>query len=170
MNTYSDGNSLEYNFDMFETHTKASAAPQRKYEREERKKPELKLVENKTVLPRRKDDGRAILRSAMIVLFAVMLLSGIALQINAGARSYELSRQIEVVENKMAEAKTENVRLNNSLNSITTIENIDDYARNVLGMTKYESYQIKCIDLSEEDQVLYSSSGFSLFDWFGKNG
>lgn len=172
MATYSNSASLDYDFDMFEQHTRvsAAAAPAKKERRSvQTKKPELKLVENKNAAPVPKEDKRVILRSAFIVIFAVMVLAVIGLQINAGARSYELSRQIESVEKKIAEAKTENVRLNNELNSITTIENIDAYARDILGMSKSESYQIRCIDLSDENRVLYSGSGLGILNIFDKN-
>ena len=97
-----------------------------------------------------------------------MVLAVLGLQINAGARSYELSRQIEKIEKKISEAETENVRLTNNLNSITTIENIDNYAKNVLGMAKCESYQIKCIDLSDGDKVIYSGDSVGILDIFAK--
>ena len=171
MTTYENAAVQEFDFDMFETHTRASAAPAapRRKEAAPAKKPELKLVENKKNQPRRKDERHTGLRSAVVMFFALLSLAVIGLQIHAGARSYELSQQIEAVEKKIAEAETENVRLTNALNSVTTIDNIDNYARNVLGMAKCESYQLKCIDLSEGDKVLYSGSGIDLLGIFDKN-
>lgn len=179
--TYENAAAQEYDFDMFEPRTRASAgsapsraragtaaAPRRK-EAAPVCKPELRLVENKNKQPRQKDEKHTGLRSAVIVLVAVLVLGTLGLQIHAGARSYELSQQIEVMEKKISEAETENVRLANALNSVTTIDNIDNYARSVLGMSKCESYQIKCIDLSEGNQVLYSGSGIDLLGLFDKN-
>lgn len=169
---YQQNEALDYNFDMFEEHVRnsgAAAAPAKKSAQKPERKPQLRLVENKNAQPVRKDEKHTGFRSAIIFLFAVMVLGCLGLQIHSGARSYELSQQISALENKISEAETENVRLTNTLNSITTIENIDNYARNVLGMTKSESYQIKCIDLSEGDKVLYSGSSFDFLNIFDKN-
>lgn len=160
----------EYDFDMFEPRARVdtAAAPRRQEEKTE-KKAELRLVENKKRQVRGKDEKHTGFRSAVIVFFAVLALCTIGLQIHAGARSYELSQQIEQMEKLISEAETENVRLTNTLNSITTIDNIDNYARNVLGMSKCESYQIRCIDLSEGNKVIYSSGSAGLLGIFDKN-
>lgn len=170
MSAYQNTGASDYDFDMFETHARASAAPARKPEHKPAKAAtQLKLVENKKPPVAAGDMTHTGLRSIVILLFAAAVLAVIGLQINAGARSYELSQQIEQLEKKISEAETENIRLTNALNSITTIENIDTYAREVLGMAKCEAYQIKCIDLSGDDKVLYSGGSLCVFDIFNKN-
>ena len=154
----------DYNFAMFDTPmravrantARAGAAPVRR-ERETRQP--LKVVPKKSKAQRRSEARRAAVNMLIILVFAAATLGMLCLQINAGARSYEISRQIASVERQIEAAKSENVRLNSQLNGITSIGNIDDYATKVLGMSKVESYQVEYIDLGQDDGVLYSSGG-----------
>ncbi len=153
----------EYDFDMFVTHARSrsaaaagNAAPQR---RPAEPAPDLKVVPKKTERQVRAADRKSVVNAAIILFFAAAVLGLLCLQISAGARSYEISRQIAAVEQEIEVAKSENVRLNSELNGITGIGKIDDYATRVLGMTKVESYQVEYIDLSQDDGVIYASNG-----------
>ena len=147
-----------YAFDMFEP-AAASAAPQRR--EAPQKTPPLKKVPNKTGRQVREEQKSAFLRSVTVLLFAAVALGVICLQISAGARRYELARQIAAARSELQVAQSENVRLKAELNSITSIDKICTYATQELGMVKAESYQIECIDLSEGDSVIYAGpSGF----------
>lgn len=165
MSGYYNNNALDYDFDMFESEevisgTATAAAPQRQMPGSASETtPDLKVVKGSSGKKKTKLLGLTSIRSAFVVIIAMVLLGVVALQISVGAQSYELSSQIRDIEKKIAEAKTENIRLSNALNSVTTIENIDAYAQGILGMTKSEPYQIKCIDLSGGDRVLFTSSG-----------
>ena len=151
---------VDYNFDMFDVRERAAGntAPAI---RPERKKtaPPLKKVPGISRQEIKGEERRATLNTAIILLFAVAILSVLCLQISAGAKSYEVSRQIAEVEAQITVQKSENVRLNAELNSITNISKIEAYATKVLGMRKVESYQVEYIDLSKEDQVIYTSDG-----------
>lgn len=157
----------DYNFDMFDVpvrsrgNTAAAAAPARKT----RERAPLKAVPKKTNKKQRQESQRALTNSAIILIFAVLILGVLCLQISAGAKNYEASRKIAAVEAQIEAAKSENVRLNSEKNSVMSIGKIDEYATNVLGMTKVENYQVEYIDLSEEDGVLFSSGG-SFLDLF----
>ena len=70
----------------------------------------------------------------------------------------ELDRQISAAETKITTAQSENVRLNMQLDSMISLENVEEYARDNLGMVKMESYQIEYIDLSGTDKVTLSGS------------
>ena len=50
-------------------------------------------------------------------------------------------------------AKSDAVKINNELNAIVSINNVEDYAANQLGMVKVQDYQVVYIDLSAEDYV-----------------
>jgi cell division protein FtsL len=67
-----------------------------------------------------------------------------------------LMSEIATVQNEIKIAESENVRLNAELNSLMASDKIENYAENVLGMVKAESYQISYIDLSEGDEVVVS--------------
>ena len=156
----------DYNFDMFDerTYARANAAPQRKQETKE----PLKVVpEKRTATQKKRETRSATLNSLLIMIFAAAIMAMLCLQINAGAKSYEISRQIASVEADIEAAKSENVRLNAQLNSFTSIGNVDDYATRVLGMSKIEGYQVEYIDLSQDGGVLYHTGG-GLIDLFTK--
>ena len=151
----------DYNFGMFEVpvysrgNTAAAAAPVRK----PKERAPLKAVPKKTSREKKLESNRALTNSAIILIFAVLILGVLCLQISAGAKSYEASRKIAAVEAEIEMARSENVRLNSQKNSVMSIGKIDEYATQILGMTKVESYQVEYIDLSEGDGVIYSSGG-----------
>ena len=148
----------DYNFDMFDVQTRVhgNAAPVRK----PREEAPLKVVPNKKNQKRtRKEAQTALANSMLIIVFAVALLAMLCMHINAGVKSYEISREIAQVREDIEAAKSENVRLNAQLNSFTSIGNVDDYATRVLGMSKIEGYQVEYIDLSQDDGVIYYSGG-----------
>ncbi len=67
-----------------------------------------------------------------------------------------LDKQISSVESKIDIQEGEAVRLNAELSSKISSDKIENYAENVLGMVKAESYQISYIDLSEGDEIVVS--------------
>ena len=67
-----------------------------------------------------------------------------------------LDKQISSVENQIDIQEGEAVRLNAELSSKISSDKIENYAENVLGMVKAESYQISYIDLSEGDEIVVS--------------
>lgn len=148
----------DYNFDMFypRVNARGNAAPARK----PRVEAPLKVVPPQKAEPQKKRETRsAATNSLLILVFAAAIMALLCLQINAGAKNYEISRKIAVVESEIEAAKSENVRLNAQLNSFTSIGNVDDYATRVLGMSKIESYQVEYIDLAQDDGVIYYSGG-----------
>ena len=149
-----------YDFELFEgsavrSAAGGSAAPQRKTRVGE----PLKKVDKKSIQQKKRESRKAASNSVFILFFAAVMLGVLCIQISAGAKRYELSRQIAQVESKIEVAKSENVRLSAQLNSITSIGKIDDYATRILGMSKVESYQVEYIELTGGDKVIYSSGG-----------
>lgn len=145
-----------YDFDIEYFETASSAAPAKK--QEEQKAAPLKKVAPRSKEELHKEEIRGLKKSAGILVFVLVIFAMVTLQISASAERYELVRAIQHAESEIKIAQSENIRLNAELNGITGIAIIDSYATDVLGMTKVENYQIECIDLSEGDAVLYSSS------------
>ena len=48
------------------------------------------------------------------------------------------------------------MRLSMKLDSMISLEHVEEYAENTLGMTKVEGYQMEYIDLSGNDKVVLS--------------
>lgn len=67
-----------------------------------------------------------------------------------------LMSEISGVQREIEIAEGEHVRLNAELSSMISSDKIENYAENVLGMVKAESYQISYIDLSEGDEIVVS--------------
>lgn len=124
--------------------------------------------EHNVILEKVKDPTKAqliaqemhVLKKSVVVLCFVAVVFGIiSLQIYAGAKNYRLTMEIQSAQKELSIAQSENIKLNSELSGITSIAIIDSYATDVLGMTKIENYQIECINLSEGDAVLFTSSG-----------
>lgn len=150
----------EYAFELFESgsaaRVRSSAVPQRRAE--EREKPQLKKVDPKSVEVKKQEERSSNLRIGRMILLAAVIFCVIFCQISAGAERYELIRQIAEVEAEIEVAKSENVRLNTELNAKMSINRIETYAEQVLGMKKIENYQVECVDRSQGDRVLYYTS------------
>lgn len=91
-------------------------------------------------------------------VLTIILLSVLA-AVLLGSVIYSLDRR-NTVYNKMSSmnsalslAEAENVRLQAELESRMTAKNVEDYAENVLGMTKIDSSQIEYIKIQTDDVV-----------------
>lgn len=90
-----------------------------------------------------------------VVLGVAFCLCVVALLI-MDSKCNALDKQISSIQSELSIAQGESVRLNAELNSMMSTEKIENYAENVLGMVKAESYQISYIDLSEGDKIVVS--------------
>lgn len=121
-------------------------------------KPPMRLVERKkkTVAEARREmqvGGRQALK---ILAVSVFLLSLFAVLLYGRLRVDELSREVDAAAVQLQEAQDAYTRLNMKLDADFSLERVEAYARDVLGMTKAEGYQIEHIDLSGEDAVVVS--------------
>lgn len=143
---------LDYGIEHFESNS--SVAREVKNEGETVR---LRKLADKTNEQLRNEELHTLKKSVVLLCFVLVVFGIISLQISAGAENYRLTREIQSAQNALSIAQSENIRLNSELNGITSIAIIDSYATEVLGMTKIESYQIECIDLSDGDSVLFTS-------------
>ncbi len=104
---------------------------------------------------------RAALKAAA---FAAVSLACIAFMLLARAQSDELTREIAKLENDIKTAQSENVRLDTAINSLTSMDRVEFYAEEVLGMVKAENYQITYIDMSKGDTIVLSGGKTALSD------
>lgn len=150
----------DYDFSLFES-TYSTAAPDLRPKKQtgepaikpvRRTSPDVKVKTEPAVVYRTAPVIIAI--SVAVILFSALLCSTLYLK----AQAYDLSRDIAAVEEDIAVAESENVRLAMALDAVATPEEIAEYAVNVLGMVKLESYRITYFDFSDEDVVLYSGS------------
>lgn len=67
-----------------------------------------------------------------------------------------LGRQINSVDTAISEAKSEEVRLQTQLDSMISLDKVEDYAVNTLGMVKLENYKITYFSFCDSDAVVFS--------------
>ena len=150
----------QYDFSLFEMKTASTANISTAPKRREEKKPNMRVVVNN----RRKSKinivpayvQRNSVLKAGIVLFCLLTVLGMLIYMQA--KLDNVNRQIARTEKTLEETKSETVRLQMELNSIISIDKVEDYAVNTLGMVKIESGQVEYIDLSGEDKVILSGN------------
>lgn len=127
---------------------------------EEQTKPQMELVrrKKKTVAEAKREMRVGALQTAKILVIALCLLSMFAALLYSRLRADELQREIDAANAQLKVEQGENVRLNMQLDSMISLEKVENYARDELGMTKVEGYQIEYIDLSGADTVTVSGN------------
>lgn len=130
-----------------------SAAPKVKPVPEHRPKLELVKKTGMTASQVREQTAADTRKIIKVMVVAISLLMFMALSIYSRVQLDEINREISSVENKIALAKSDAVKLENELNAIVSLDNVEKYATNELGMVKVQDYQVVYIDLSSEDYV-----------------
>lgn len=86
------------------------------------------------------------LSALVMVLFAARLYGNVRLD--------EVNHQYSDLQDQMGIVSSENTRLEMELKSRVSLERVDEYATNVLGMVKQGSYQIEYVNLSAADGIV----------------
>lgn len=158
-----------YDFSRFEP----QRVPQRTgNDRNNPPKPVL-LPKKKKSRQEAKEESRAVAVKTLRVLsatVAVMLFVGT--YIFGNLKLDEINHDIATVQSQIKVADSENTRLKMQLNSMASLDKVEDYAINKLGMVKQERYQVEYIDLALDDKVVLangtapaeSDSGSGLLD------
>ncbi len=134
-----------------------SAAPVR----QPRRQPEPRRQVQPKVVTRSKKEIRAEEykvngKAFRVVLACTILFMLIGFQIYSQVKVDEINREIANVNSKIEVVESENTRLNMELDSRISLDKVDDYAQNVLGMVKVENYQVSYVDFSGGDTVTIS--------------
>ncbi len=149
-------NANSYNFDRFEPRvvTNSSAAP--KIKKQPQKRPQLKLLEQprKTAQQIKEETSASTKKTIKILVIAIAFLLFMSAMIYSRVQLDEINREISSVENKIELAQSDQIRLNNELNAMVSINNVEDFAANQLGMVKIQDYQVVYVDLSTQDSVV----------------
>ncbi len=139
----------------------ANTAPQRKTVPQrkpvQKKSNVTHIVDNYQQTVERKASSAVIpspVKKAMC--FACFCFAMLTVLLVMQTRCDTLMSEIAGVQRDIEIAEGENVRLNAELSSMISSDKIENYAENVLGMVKAESYQISYIDLSEGDEIVVS--------------
>ncbi len=135
---------------------KIETAPKREQSAQQKPRMELIRQPKKSKKELKREMRTTALRSAKIIAISVFLLSMLAGLLYGRLKVDELDREISAAQANISAAESENVRLNMQLDSMISLEHVEQYAETNLGMVKMESYQIEYIDLSGTDKVTLS--------------
>ena len=141
---------IAYDLDRF-----SSAAPKKeKTAQQPVARPTLVKPRHKTEQEIKAERRFNLMKIAKFAVVAAVCFAFIASNINYRVQINELNGAIVSLDKELSEKKSENTRLNMALNSKISLENVQDYAENVLGMVKRERYQIIYFDLETGNEII----------------
>lgn len=141
-----------YDFSRFE---RAQAAPQRVPARPQKSPSRpVKVPEpRKTSAQRRRESIDSLRRTVKTILVSGLLLSLLGGMLYSEVRQEELTHAYRKLESQMAIAQSENTRLNMELSAKLSLDKVESYAREKLGMVKNDA-PIECINIPQDNEVL----------------
>ena len=109
-----------------------------------------------TAAQEREQNRKALKKTIEIISIAAICLLFLGAVIYSTLKLDEVNREIAAIDKSMNIAKSEKVRLDMELDSIISLDNVENYAVGTLGMSKVQDYQGVYVDLSSSDRVLIS--------------
>ncbi len=88
-----------------------------------------------------------------VLSIAVVMFLALGFNIYSRVQVDELDQQLDEINRQISVLESDNTRRNMELNASVSLERVDEYARNQLGMVKISDYQVNYVRLSEEDAV-----------------
>lgn len=97
---------------------------------------------------------RSAYRTLKIFLVSVCMLAMLSLLIFERAQLIELNIRKANAEEELRIAQSETVRLEAEFNSMVSVENVEEYAVNKLGMVKRQGRQVQFFSNENKDEIL----------------
>ncbi len=158
---YNDNSNLAYDLSLFETDEDLERKKrERQKQREEQAK--IKISDKKSI-------GRngSVLAAIVVVAFAAAIAFVL---LTSKEQISDYTSKISETKNEIELAERENVRLNSELDSMYTLDNVENIASQELGLQKTQSSQITFITLNTEDMTEVAESDPNIFvsiqNWF----
>lgn len=155
---YNGNTNLAYDLSLFDVDEEL----ERKKEKKREEKQNIKLAEKKAVA--RNGNAFAIVASALVcvaVAFAI-LYSKVELS--------DYTAMISEVKTELEVEQRENARLNAELDSMVTLDNVENIATSQLGLQKTQNSQINFVTLNIEKMTEVAETDTNIFvsikDWF----
>lgn len=102
------------------------------------------------------EQRRSAFKAAKVLIICGIFFALISFQIFSQVKVDELDRELQSVNSQIEILDSENTRLNMQLDSIISLDKVDAYAQDTLGMVKVENYQVSYVDLSSGDVATVS--------------
>lgn len=135
-----------YNLSGFEVER---PLPSREEEERRYRKPDLKVADErqrKSKAELHTEEVRSYKVSVKVVAVAVILFALLAAVLYGESTKNQLTREIAKMEKQLNIAQSENTRINMELNALVSIDKIEQYATEKLGMVKMNKFQIAYVD------------------------
>lgn len=144
-----------YNIELFEPAAPRTASTAPKI-RPNNSRPNLKVLEKPrmTAAQVKAQNALALRKILKIIFVAGICFFFLGCVIYSTLKLDEINRDIASIDKSMSIAKSEQVRLDMELDSIVSLDKVESYAANTLGMTKVQDYQVVYVDLSSSDRIL----------------
>ena len=146
--------STAYDLTLFET-KKANAQPK---PQSQKRQPHVVKPKKKTQQQLRAEARLSIRQSIKILAISGILLTVVGFMIYGRVQLTELSHEYTTVQKQLTIAQSEKTRLSMQLNSMVSLDKVEDYASKNLGMVKQQRSQVEYVDLSSGDKVVLSES------------
>jgi cell division protein FtsB len=121
------------------------------------KKPELVRPKPKTAEQAWEDLLARFKRTVKIITVSALLFGMFGSLVYERARLVELTRQETVLTEALKEAQSRNVSLTAQFNSLISIDNVEKFAKDELGMVKRQRYQTKYFVVEGDDKVILAN-------------
>lgn len=143
---------IAYDFSLFES----SAAPDinspvRRNREEEKKSNVVKLTKKQQYKEHRAKYNPVRVAGAVAGSIAVLLIASTV--ITSQVHLTELTESCTTVATELSQSQSEYTQLEMGVESKLSLQQVENYATNVLGMTYTEPYQLQYINLSSEDRA-----------------
>lgn len=130
-------------------------APQRETTvRPRRQNEKPHLVPRRHRAKRTRNAAASAIRVTRIALICITAFVMLSLLIYQRAQLAMLDVESVRVQEQLTKSKSETVRLESIFNSKVSVENVEEYAKNKLGMVKRSSYQVRFFLNDNSDQVV----------------
>lgn len=145
-----------YDFERFEPKSVSTGSAAPKIKPKQNARPQIHLVEKPklTAAQFRAQTHAASVKAFKIFMIATALLAFMAMVIYSRVQVDEINRDINAMDKSIKTAQSDMVRLNMALDSQISIDKVEDFAVNNLGMVKVQDYQVIYLDLSSDDKVI----------------
>lgn len=121
------------------------------------------------LLPKRIRDGMSTIRPAeaakLIAVCLVIMLALVGMMVG-NIKVAQLDENVSAAQKKLDTAKSEQVRLSAELESRMSLQKVENYAVNNLGLIKINPYQIQYVNITNKDKVEISSRENPVFAFF----
>lgn len=120
--------------------------------------PKIVKKKKKSDVQLKREARTANARAIRVLSITCLLLFTVGMLIMGRAQLTEKSDQLAKLDKQLTIAQSENTRLNMELNSRVSLDSVETYARDVLGMSKQERYQIEYVDLSGGNKLVLADN------------